>query len=260
MGAEATEDATAAAPVTVEEVEERVQHGKNPPSARHKKTPAASERMSQGLTRRGWVSLPAPVRIAARIDDCRPAPCGGAGVTPPVGAHHTRPMPPVKMGPEAAIPRSHARLQALVAAASLAPRNRGSIPRRVHSQHGRGWRSQPWWRSGDARGTGAGTNGPGATTVQASLRQPAEEERTRRLRLTWSLPESTLPAPLRTPVDGLVLPDTGLRSTPEGLCAVNPGSTPGTGRTAGGPCRRIWSPSFRRASRTKIGCGGPSTG
>ncbi len=37
MGAEATEDATAAAPVTVEEVEERVQHGKNPPSARHKK-------------------------------------------------------------------------------------------------------------------------------------------------------------------------------------------------------------------------------
>jgi hypothetical protein len=65
--------------------EETVEHRVSPPRGRaHKKPRPHPEWMSQGLATRGQRSLPAPVRIAARIDDCRPASDEEARDTPPV--------------------------------------------------------------------------------------------------------------------------------------------------------------------------------
>ncbi len=71
-----------APPIAVEDVEEFVEHGINPPCRRAQKTPAASKRMSQGLAGRARDSRPRPVRITARSDGHRPAALTRRGLLP----------------------------------------------------------------------------------------------------------------------------------------------------------------------------------
>ncbi len=95
-----------APPIAVEDVEEFVEHGINPPCRRAQKTPAASKRMSQGLAGRARDSRPRPVRITARSDGHGPAALTRRGLLPLlapsyrnapscqafVGALHIRPV------------------------------------------------------------------------------------------------------------------------------------------------------------------------
>jgi hypothetical protein len=77
--------------VAIEEIEDVVEHGVVLlAAAGMQKTRPHPEWMSQGLATRGSCSLPAPVRITARIDDYRPASHREAWDTPPVAQYIRR--------------------------------------------------------------------------------------------------------------------------------------------------------------------------